>query len=107
MAVWRRLRATYVKVLLVRRELVNALEIVVAAHDLVRHTERAQVLSGGLVAAGGASEELRGVGLDRLGLAEVAERAESDRDLRGSGGARVLCVWWRWWWGGWGDSNVE
>mmetsp|Transcript_3508 Transcript_3508/g.6415 ORF Transcript_3508/g.6415 Transcript_3508/m.6415 type:complete len:313 (+) Transcript_3508:763-1701(+) len=66
-----------VEVLLVRVELVQALEVVVAANDLVGHAEAAQVLRGQLVALGGAGKELRGLlGSHGLGLSEVSQRAQ-------------------------------
>eukprot|EP00964_Phaeocystis_antarctica_P052407 scaffold30682_cov21-Phaeocystis_antarctica.AAC.1 len=47
-----------IEVGLVRRELVDALEVVIAADDLVRHVEGRKELGGQLVARSGAREEL-------------------------------------------------
>ena len=62
------------EVLLVRGELVDALEVVVAADDLVVRAEAAEELGRELVAGRRAREELRRVlRVDGLRLAEVAE----------------------------------
>mmetsp|Transcript_16867 Transcript_16867/g.39976 ORF Transcript_16867/g.39976 Transcript_16867/m.39976 type:complete len:305 (+) Transcript_16867:1062-1976(+) len=69
------------EVLGVRGELVDALEVVVAADDLVGDAEGPEEVGGRLVADGGAGEQLAGVGgvvVAVLGLAEVAQGAEGD-----------------------------
>ena len=70
-----------VEVLGVGGELVDALEVVVAADDLVGDVERSQEVGGRLVADGGAGEELAGVGgvvVAVLGFSQVAEGAKGD-----------------------------
>ena len=70
-----------VEVLGVGGELVDALEVVVAADDLVGDAEGAQEVGGRLVADGGAGKELAGVGgvvVAVLGFSQIAEGAKGD-----------------------------
>ena len=70
-----------VEVLGVGGELVDALEVVVAADDLVGDAEGSEEVGGRLVADGGAGEELAGVGgvvVAVLGFSQVAEGAKGD-----------------------------
>jgi len=71
---------------LVRGELVDALEVMVAADHLVRHVEGGEELGRQLVARGRASEEfVRLVRAHGLGLAKVTQAHERRRDAAALG----------------------
>mmetsp|Transcript_38765 Transcript_38765/g.116501 ORF Transcript_38765/g.116501 Transcript_38765/m.116501 type:complete len:302 (-) Transcript_38765:368-1273(-) len=64
---------------LVGGEFVDALQVVIAADDLVGNSEAAQKVGGHLVAFGGAGEQFRRLlGTDALGFAQVAQGADGD-----------------------------
>jgi hypothetical protein len=71
---------------LVRGELVDALEVMVAADDLVRHVEGGEELGRQLVARSRACEEfIRLVRANGLGLAKVTQAYERRRDAAALG----------------------